>query len=403
MAYVTRCPYCGAVWLLPNREVAEESSVKCSACNHSFDATCALLQVPDRLFPGVHFEAARKKEPVKPAVPLPIREHVTPAAESAHDPAASPVVAEKNKEPETAGRDVTSGAKPEEQKPAVKQEEQATPENRAAGEEPQKEKTESVPEEGRKPAVPETAGSRTEPKIGDLSKATRLAVAENLGIRAEKAPAKKAEGLPQEKLEEPQKPANEAVKPAALPAPEKSPLPRIRVEPDASKIPMAARPRKGSFLSTFLALIILVAIAAVGAVVFNQKIIEVYPQTKEYFMQLCTRLPVPCPGFYLSNIEAFVVTKSNLRSLDESGHYVLEASVINGSGHAQAIPDLQIEFVDDADTTLLQRTIFPEQYLDDAMQGTTHIGPNSTLNIRFNIESSVTPARCIVKPVYSNH
>ena len=54
MAYVTRCPYCGAVWLLPNKETAEAAPVKCSKCLKCFDATRDLLCVPDALFPQQH-------------------------------------------------------------------------------------------------------------------------------------------------------------------------------------------------------------------------------------------------------------------------------------------------------------------------------------------------------------
>ena len=52
MAYVTRCPYCGSVWLVPDKETADRTPLKCPDCRHSFDATCSLLKVPDELFPG---------------------------------------------------------------------------------------------------------------------------------------------------------------------------------------------------------------------------------------------------------------------------------------------------------------------------------------------------------------
>ena len=52
-AIVTRCPYCGAVWRLPDRDTAERGPVRCSECRHSFDATCNLLAVPEDRFPGM--------------------------------------------------------------------------------------------------------------------------------------------------------------------------------------------------------------------------------------------------------------------------------------------------------------------------------------------------------------
>ena len=51
MAHVTRCPYCGTVWLLPDAITAERGPVKCAECRHSFDATCDMLEVPDNMFP----------------------------------------------------------------------------------------------------------------------------------------------------------------------------------------------------------------------------------------------------------------------------------------------------------------------------------------------------------------
>ncbi len=50
-AYVTRCPYCGAVWRLPDRDCALRGPVRCSECRHSFDAASNWLEVPEKLFP----------------------------------------------------------------------------------------------------------------------------------------------------------------------------------------------------------------------------------------------------------------------------------------------------------------------------------------------------------------
>ena len=53
MAFVTRCPYCGALWRLPDKETAENGPVRCSACRHSFDATSQFAEVPEERFPAM--------------------------------------------------------------------------------------------------------------------------------------------------------------------------------------------------------------------------------------------------------------------------------------------------------------------------------------------------------------
>ena len=109
-------------------------------------------------------------------------------------------------------------------------------------------------------------------------------------------------------------------------------------------------------------MIVLIAIACVVAVIFNQRLMAAFPQTEPYFDNVCRT--IPCPGFYLHQIESFVVSKTNLRPLDESGNYALEVTVVNGSSTAQAVPDLQIELVDDNDGSLLRKTLTPPEFLD---------------------------------------
>ena len=91
-AFVTRCPYCGAVWRLPDRDTAERGPVRCSACQHSFDATCHLLEVPQERFPDLPPAPVFAVESEKPA-PTPAPEPV--AAEMKP----SPAVQEKSTEP----------------------------------------------------------------------------------------------------------------------------------------------------------------------------------------------------------------------------------------------------------------------------------------------------------------
>ena len=100
-----------------------------------------------------------------------------------------------------------------------------------------------------------------------------------------------------------------------------------------------------------------------------------------------------------ADINAFAVSKTQLRPLDESGNYALEVVILNGSETAQAVPYLQIELVDDNDGSLLRRTLAPEEYLDKG-QKLMSIAPQGQLTVRINLQTNVTSARCIVTPLY---
>ena len=172
-------------------------------------------------------------------------------------------------------------------------------------------------------------------------------------------------------------------------------LRRRRTLPHTAK---AGRKKRSGAGSLILTVIVLIAIACVAAVIFNQRLMAAFPQTEPYFDNVCRT--IPCPGFYLHQIESFVVSKTNLRPLDESGNYALEVTVVNGSSTAQAVPDLQIELVDDNDGSLLRKTLTPPEFLDPG-QADESIAARGQLTVRVNLQTNVTPARCIVTPVYS--
>ena len=165
----------------------------------------------------------------------------------------------------------------------------------------------------------------------------------------------------------------------------------------APRRPLRTAKKKGATASLILVTALFLVIAAVAAVVFNQKVMEILPQTAPYYNNVCRT--VPCPGFYLHDINAFAVSKTQLRPLDESGNYALEVVVLNGSETAQAVPYLQIELVDDNDGSLLRRTLAPEEYLDKG-QKLVAIAPQGQLTVRINLQTNVTSARCIVTPLY---
>ena len=395
MAYVTRCPYCGSVWLMPDKETADRTPVKCPDCNHSFDATCSLTAVPDSLFPGrvpvmlqgsgMPAAAADKKEPFSVIPEIAAEEKPEAAPESTEESASDFAdAAPQTPQADTAESTPKEAAAPEgEDQPRVAHETPAEAEPEKASAPAQKaEPAQSTQPEQPAPiagvplAKPETKlnatatalslmqkGFSNEPRLGNLS-SLQSAVAGN--------------GTPKLKIEAEVAQATDS---AAHGAPTK-----------------AGRKKRSGAGSLILTVIVLIAIACVAAVIFNQRLMAAFPQTEPYFDNVCRT--IPCPGFYLHQIESFVVSKTNLRPLDESGNYALEVTVVNGSSTAQAVPDLQIELVDDNDGSLLRKTLTPPEFLDPG-QADESIAARGQLTVRVNLQTNVTPARCIVTPVYS--
>lgn len=395
MAYVTRCPYCGSVWLMPDKETADRTPVKCPDCNHSFDATCSLTAVPDSLFPGrvpvmlqgsgMPAAAADKKEPFSVIPEITAEEKPEAAPESTEESAPDFAdAAPQTPQADTAESTPKEAAAPEgEDQPRAAHENPAEAEPEKASAPAQKaEPAQSTQPEQPAPiagvplAKPETKlnatatalslmqkGFSNEPRLGNLS-SLQSAVAGN--------------GTPKLKIEAEGAQATDS---AAHGAPTK-----------------AGRKKRSGAGSLILTVIVLIAIACVVAVIFNQRLMAAFPQTEPYFDNVCRT--IPCPGFYLHQIESFVVSKTNLRPLDESGNYALEVTVVNGSSTAQAVPDLQIELVDDNDGSLLRKTLTPPEFLDPG-QADESIAARGQLTVRVNLQTNVTPARCIVTPVYS--
>ena len=395
MAYVTRCPYCGSVWLMPDKETADRTPVKCPDCNHSFDATCSLTAVPDSLFPGrvpvmlqgsgMPAAAADKKEPFSVIPEIAAEEKPEAAPESTEESAPDFAdAAPQTPQADTAESTPKEAAAPEgEDQPRAAHETPAEAEPEKASAPAQKaEPAQSTQPEQPAPiagvplAKPETKlnatatalslmqkGFSNEPRLGNLS-SLQSAVAGN--------------GTPKLKIEAEVAQATDS---AAHGAPTK-----------------AGRKKRSGAGSLILTVIVLIAIACVAAVIFNQRLMAAFPQTEPYFDNVCRT--IPCPGFYLHQIESFVVSKTNLRPLDESGNYALEVTVVNGSSTAQTVPDLQIELVDDNDGSLLRKTLTPPEFLDPG-QADESIAARGQLTVRVNLQTNVTPARCIVTPVYS--
>ena len=141
---------------------------------------------------------------------------------------------------------------------------------------------------------------------------------------------------------------------------------------------------------------LLVVILAVGAIVFNQTILQKFPSSKSLFDSVCTK--ITCPGFFLKNIEAFAVTKAQLTSAGTPGNYTLEVTILNGSTIAQAVPHLSLQLVDDNDAEITRQVLKPVDFLADP--SVKSLGAGRSLTVRINMRTNATPSRCIATPIY---
>ena len=489
MAYVTRCPYCGSVWLVPDKETADRTPLKCPDCRHSFDATCSLLKVPDELFPGRTAvplfptgssvakprPAAPSDIPTAPAIVPTSAIPAAPATPAPHEdtldaavftprpvmptqaPVEAPVVTAAPTEP-AAEPPVAVASVPEE--PAAV----SVPDLNVDSEPLAAPTFEAMPSDAPttpSPELPATAPVAAETEMTPVETPAVDEIVPDVHPVPVQEPAQEVPVVPvtptpeptpavsaPAPVQEPPKSASDDVPPSPALTPKvissqakdaatalslmqtpnltseprlgnlsglkkvvaenekTTPIRTPRVTASAAPAPAAAsaprRPlrtakKKGATASLILVTALFLVIAAVAAVVFNQKVMEVLPQTAPYYNNVCRT--VPCPGFYLHDINAFAVSKTQLRPLDESGNYALEVVVLNGSETAQAVPYLQIELVDDNDGSLLRRTLAPEEYLDKG-QKLVAIAPQGQLTVRINLQTNVTSARCIVTPLY---
>ena len=342
MAHVTRCPYCGSVWLLPDALTAQRGPVKCSECHHSFDATCDLLEVPDSMFPEPGEDDSQQFE-----------SH--PGGSTAADHQAH-VIAPRIQTPPVsiskAGQPFIPTAVPASQPIA-----------------PDEPIVQGI--------VPAADQHRQDPSLGDLASLKR-----SISSQPERI-------IPQEP----------GTAPAAAPE-TAQPRPAPRPDFDRPRAQRHGRSHGSSGLSIMLTLLLLILAVAVAGVIFNQRIIQKYPQSDPFFAKVCRT--VPCPGYCYSDIEAFSVTRSTLRALDAEHQFLLEATLTNTSSVEQKIPNLNILFLDSAGETLLRRTVVPEEYLELPAGSKRFKGlpGGKALTVRFTLTSSVAPARSLVTPSY---
>lgn len=394
MAFVTRCPYCGALWRLPDRDTAELGPVRCSDCQNSFDATCNLVEVPQELFPDM------------PPAPAPFASQIRRRAPADHKPAeesraldAFETHSSSYESPATTNE--TSADEPETKEVIKDSQEkpQRLPETQiAVTSQPPQPETEDLSEAARQKkntaVQPEPAAARPQDQKRP-QEPTQTTVAPSEAVKDEQL--LRLHGMtPGEELQASKPDATLAKIIPAKSKPQAAQAQKIRVADTLSDPTPRARQRQGAYASVLTSVLLLVILASALAVIFNQRLMAAFPQTTPLFHNVCGK--IPCPGFYLSDISAFVVSKTNLRAVDESGNYQLEITLINGSDMPQAIPCLDIELVDDSDTTLMHKTLTPSEYLSNPAPSS--IAPDRSITVRFSMQTNVTPARCIVNPVY---
>ena len=324
MAYVTRCPYCGAVWLLPDKETAEAAPVKCSKCLKCFDATRDLLSVPDALFP--QSQALAQKAAPKQLVPTAEEKRIPDGQTPTEHPAIqAPVLSAVTQEKTT---------------PA----EQAHPAKDIAPTAPSKQAQKQL--EKLSILMSDFSG-RTEPTVG---------------IPSRQDPKLQENGKVPETEDKTLDPA----------------IPQT--------VGTAPKKKKNTWGGPVLIGVLSVVILAVSGIVFNQSLLQKFPSSKPLFDSVCTR--ITCPGFFLKNIEAFAVTKAQLTSSGTPGNYTLEVTILNGSTIAQAVPHLSLQLVDDNDAEITRQILKPADFLADPSVKSLGAGRSLTVHINMRTNAT---------------
>ena len=389
MAYVTRCPYCGAVWLLESKEQAEAAPVKCSKCNNFFDASRDILCVPDSLFPD-----AAKREQEAPAVESAqsvARPEVTPSFVVPTKPveAATPVDAAPSKEASSVNFEVKEETEKAPIAPVISAPIIATAAPDATASEEKGEVADR--EKEKEPSIKEE--EQSEDSVTPAQKGVPLHTPNSAKEQLERLNSLMSDfsgrteptvGLPTNT------PATES---KSLAKPENSTASGVAL---TEAVASRKKPKKSSSAGTLLVLGLFLVILAVAAVIMNQSVIEKFPKTKPVFEAVCTK--ITCPGFYLKNIEAFAVTKAQLTNTGTPGSYTLEVTIINGSNIAQAVPHISLQLVDENDAAIAEQILAPSDFLADP--GIKSLGAGRSLSINVNMRTNATPSRCIATPLY---
>jgi len=336
MAYVTRCPYCGAVWLLPSKDTAERAPVKCSKCAKCFDATRDMIEVSDSLFPGFKPEPAAAPQDVVAPSTTPTAVPAEPLHPDATQPASTPAEASTTTVASVAAGQVPLASTTTSQVP------RSIPLNVSENTQRQFDKLNDL--------MSDFSG-RMEPSVGSTSPSTTKTII---------------------------------------------PTPSIKPPFETPGVSMRRAKKHSSAPGTILAGVLILGILAIAAVLFNQKVIELFPQTKATYENLCTK--ITCPGFYLKNIEAFAITKAQLTNSGAPGSYSLEVTILNGSQTAQAVPHLSLQLVDENDAEIAKRILTPADFLADPTVKSLAAG--RTLTITVNMRTNTTPSRCVATPIY---
>ena len=382
MAYVTRCPYCGSVWRLPNKETAEGAPVKCSKCRNFFDATRDLLCVPDRLFP----EIAKENEE-KPAMAAPVTPQVAPVEPVV---AAAPIFQPTAPQAPIVTPVVTAPTANVAPAAAVSTEATPAPSEAATLSEDQ-------------PVVKENSEPVEEPEANEdplfaPPKAPVTPTRQGIALKQADEAKEKLEKLSSLMADFSGRTEPTVGAPTSSGA-EKAPLtePKNSTEAGIAVTQAVARKKpKRSSTASLLVLALFVVILCVAALIFNQSVLAKFPKTKPVFEAVCTK--ITCPGFYLNNIEAFAVTKAQLTNAGTPGSYTLEVTIMNGSNIAQAMPHLSLQLVDENDAEITRQVLTPADFLADP--SVKSLGAGRSLSIHVNMRTNATPSRCIATPIY---
>lgn len=378
MALVTRCPFCGAVWRLPSREIADRGPVKCAECMRSYDAMSQMLEVPDDVLDALYQQAQAQAEQKKETstqtaetkiltTPLATEtlgesSHLTPAEQpTSKQPTVLSLSTEPTKAPRISlhseiGKATTTDSK-------------VVPANITISQTPI-----------------ESSKTRTEPTLSTLTSTEQLTDTEMRTVRLQTKSEKQS-------LEETQRKLSSII-PAQATSISAPKTPTRSVNPSREITPHKS---DSSSIWSWIIGVLFLLLVAIIAIILNQQIMRWIPVSAPVFHKICGK--IPCPNYYVQNASQFKMGEPKLYPIDSIENYRISVTMTNTGVVPAAFPHLQVQLINASNQVTSDRILTPADYLTPLELERQRIAPGHSLEINFSLKSKTAATRTHITPV----
>ena len=144
-------------------------------------------------------------------------------------------------------------------------------------------------------------------------------------------------------------------------------------------------PRHKSWLAG--SLILLIVLIAQTSLFLRSTIVDMFPQTRSYFVKACDVLG--CTVSWGRDSDAIKIVESDLiEPPGKPGRLLVTATLVNRGLIKQDLPAVELRLTDNGNQILVSRVLQPADYLGRQPLPVEGIAPNAELFINLNIESS---------------